>query len=310
MKIAKGAGRALLTLTVLLSLALFLCFPARYAGKVFDGIKLWAVSVLPATLPFLFLTAILTHLPVYRKVTRYLSPVMGKLFAVSGEGGCAALLSALSGYPVGARTVMDLAENGRLEEKEKFRVAALATTSGPAFLVGAVGCGMWKNAAIGYILYASHLAGIYLVCLLLRIGKKYVPQRNIKLPAKNIDLSDTLLNAVLSVLCVGAAIAIFYAFGAMISDMGAAFSVPPAVTTLLCGLLEMTTGCAALSEISSPLTLSLSCFFVTFGGVCVLVQQAAFLTRVGVKMLPLFAVKFLQGICSAGICFCLSLALF
>ncbi len=310
MKLAKRAGSALFSLAIVTSLALFLIFPARYSKAVFDGISLWAASVLPATLPFLFLTALFSNLGIYRKTARFLSPAMGKLFAVSGEGGCAALLSALSGYPVGARTVADLAAGGRLGREEVFRVASLATTSGPAFLVGAVGCGMMQSPSCGYILYFSHLAGIILVCLLMRIRAKPAPSPPPLQSAKKTDLSDLLLNSALSVLCVGAAIALFYAFGQMIADMGALLSLPTPVTTLLCGLLEMTTGCALCAPYASPAAMAACCFFVTFGGLCVLVQEGAFLRRAGVKMLPFALVKFLQGLLSAGICFLLSLALF
>ena len=310
MNYAKKAGSALLSAATLAAIALFLAFPARYAKSVGAGISLWAANVLPATLPFLFLTAIFTNLTLYRKFTKILSPVMGKVFKVSGDGGCAAFLSAISGYPVGARTVLDLKKSGRIGREELFRVACLATTSGPAFLVGAVGCGMMGSALYGWILYLSHLAGIYLVCFFLRFGAKPSALPPLSVRAGKIDLADVLANSVLSVLCVGAAIAVFYAFGQMIADIGSLLSIPPALSIALRGLLEMTTGCACVAASPSPLTLALSCFFVTFGGLCVLVQQAAFLGRAGVKLLPFAAVKLLQGAVAAGICFLLSLAVF
>lgn len=310
MNYAKKAGSALLSLAVLVAILLFLAFPARYAESVTEGISLWAVSVLPATLPFLFLTAIFTNLTVYKKFTKALSPVAGKIFKISGDGGCAAFLSAISGYPVGARTVLDLVKSGRIRKEEAFRVACLATTSGPAFLVGAVGCGMLANPLYGWILYISHLAGIYLICFFLRFKKTAPPLPPAPVSTKKTDLADALLNSVLSVLCVGAAIAVFYAFGQMIADMGALFSLPTAAETVLRGLLEMTAGCALCAASPSPLALALSCFFVTFGGLCVLVQQAAFLSRAGVKLLPFAGIKFLQGAASATVCFLMSLAIF
>ncbi len=310
MDFVKKFRRAALTVATLAAMALFLAFPARYAKAVSEGISLWAVSVLPATLPFLVLTAVFTKLGLFGRVSARIAPAAGRLFGVSGAGGSAAILSALSGYPIGARTVLDLSEAKLIAPEEAQRVAAVATTSGPAFLVGAVGGGMFHSAAAGWILFASHLAGIYLVALFLRLFRKPQPAKSPLLPSAPLSLSDILLNSVLSVLSVGAAIAVFYAFGAMLSDMGAFLDLSPSAEGVLRGLFEMTSGCMLLSRSPSALSLALCCFLVTFGGLCVLVQQLAFLSKANVRALPFAAVKLAQGAVSAGVCYLLALALF
>ncbi len=305
MNVLKRVRGALLSAAISAALILLLVFPARYTESVREGISLWAVSVLPATLPFLILTALFTKLPLYKKIAKRLSPFAQTLFGVSGDGGCAALLSAISGYPVGAKTVQMLAERGRIGRDEVLRVAALATTSGPAFLIGAVGCGMLKSPLLGQILYISHLAGVYLVCLAMRPHKKR-GSAPAAFAAERPDLGEAISSSVLSVLCVGAAIALFNAFGEMVADFGALLSLPPAVVALLRGLMEMTAGCAQFCQTPSSLSLGLCAFFTTFGGMCVLVQQAAFLKRAGVKMLPFLGVKLAQGLLAAAICMGLS----
>ena len=302
---ALGAG------ILLLLMILFLISPARYAGSVRDGISLWAVSVLPATFPFLVLTALFTRQNVFSALSKKLSPVTGKLFRVSGAGGCAAILSALSGYPVGARAVYDLKRSGQLQSGEELRVAALASTTGPMFLVGAVGAGMFGSAKAGWIMLVSHLLAVWTVCFVLRFSAKKVKPLPVLAPIKREgNFSDILLESVLSVLTVGGAIALFYAFGQMLSDLGAFTGIAriPYLEGTLRGLLEMTTGASILARSPSPLALALSCFLITFGGVCVLVQQWIFLAKTGAK-LPLFLlIKFLQGVLSALICFGLSCA--
>ena len=69
------------------ALVLFLTDPARYAKSVWDGISLWAVSVLPATFPMLFFVTLFTGLPAFASLSEKLSAPMGKLFCVSGAGG-------------------------------------------------------------------------------------------------------------------------------------------------------------------------------------------------------------------------------
>ncbi len=285
---------ALISAAVVGAIALLLIAPAHYAESVSKGISLWAVGVLPATLPFLFLTAIFADLKLFGRLSRAVSPLSRRVFRVSGTGACVALLSVVSGYPVGARTIGDLAQDGRLKKEECFRVACLATTSGPAFLVGAVGCGMYARPWIGWILWLAHLFGVFSVSALL--FRRAKPPKADALLAKPADTSSALSGAVLSVLFVGGAIAIFYAFGQMVSDLTAPLALPPIADGTLRGLIEMTAGCGAMAQIGSPLAVGLTAFFVTFGGSCVLMQQLVFLRRANVKTLPFLGVKLLQGI--------------
>lgn len=298
-----------LSVLILCAMALFLSDPARYAASVSRGISLWAVNVLPATFPFLFFTAILTGLPAYSAFARRLARPLGKFFGVTGAGGCAALLAALSGYPVGARMTLDLYNGGSLPREETFRLACIATVSGPVFLVGTVGGIMYQSAAAGWAMFCSHLAGAWLPFLCFRRKRRGVsplPRGGKTDPAL---LYNSLYGSVISVLCVGGAIAIFSCFEEMLAAVGLFRLLPPPYAEgIVRGLLEMTGGCAALSACKTPLSCACSCALVTFGGLCVLCQQAAFLTRAGVKMLPFAGVKLLQaavafllcwGICAA-----------
>ena len=294
-------------LCALVAMTFFLAFPVRYTESIREGVSLWAISVLPATFPFLFLTALFTRNRCFSRVSACVSPIAGKAFAVSGAGGCAALLSALSGYPVGARAVSDLYINGYLPKEETFRTACLATTTGPMFLVGAVGARMFQSALAGWLMLISHLVAVWTVCALLRIKKKAVRSAPAPMSGGG-NISDLIYEAVISVLCVGGAIALFYAFGQMLTDLGAFAGIEnPTVVGILRGLLEMTSGCACLSAEVSPLSLALSCFLVTFGGLCVIVQQWTFLSKTNVKLLPFLGVKLLQGVLAGALCFALCL---
>ncbi|MDE6059563.1 MAG: hypothetical protein K2G44_05965 [Clostridia bacterium] len=312
MNLKKAIPSFLASAAVLLAMAFFLASPARYVKSVSEGISLWAVSVLPATFPFLFLTAIFTRLKLYGRLSRAAAPIAGKAFRVSGAGGCAAVLSMLSGYPVGARTVLDLYEKGAVSKQETFRLACLCSTTGPMFLVGVVGSAMFQNVLLGWVLLLSHYFGVLTVCFFLRFtGKPFKAEKLPVIKTRNDNIvSESLTSSVLSVLCVGGSIAVFYAFGQMLSDVGAFIHMGNTAEGILRGLLEMTSGCALLSQAPAPLTAALSCFLVTFGGLCVLVQQIAFLSRAEVKTLPFLGVKLLQAVIAGGAAYLLSLAVF
>lgn len=306
-RIRSSAAPALLALAAFIA---FLLFPARYAERVSEGISLWAVSVLPVTLPFLFLTLLLSRMPAFARVSRKLSPAFAGCFRVSGAGGCAAVLSVLSGYPAGARAVLDLWERGCLARGERLRAACLATTSGPAFLAGTLGA--IAGSAVGWLLFAAHLAGVWSVSFLL--GRRAEPPAAVPPPAQvqvqtGSAVTESLSAAVLSVLAVGGAIALFYAFGCMIGDLLAPIRLPPAAAAFLQGLAEMTSGCVFLLQDPMPAHIALCAFLVTFGGACVLVQQWSFLRRTGIRLFPFLLVKAAQGIAAALAAYALALLL-
>ena len=281
-----------------LVMACFLAFPARYTRLVLEGATLFAVCVLPATLPFLFLTALLIRQRAFHRAAGKIAPIAQKLFRVSGAGGLCAVLSALSGYPVGARTVFDLYSKGAIQKQECFRLACLSSTSGPMFLVGAVGAGMFQSASVGWLLFAAHLLGVYTVCFILRFtAKPSLVQAPFLMDVRG---GNPLQDSVLSVLTVGGAIAVFYAFAGILCDALSLAGIHSGyVSAVVTGLLEMTSGCKLLSATGGMYALALSAFLVTFGGACVLAQQMSFLSRAGVKPLPFLAVKLIQGVLAA-----------
>ena len=304
---------ALFSAAVLAAFLAFLAFPARYLQCVSDGVSLWAASVLPAALPFLFLTGLLAETSLFARISKMLAPLFARLFKVSGAGGCAALLSLLSGYPAGAKTVQRLYAQGRIGEEERLRCACLASTSGPAFLVGVAGTAMTGSAALGWLLFFSHAAGILGVSFVLARNPRAQKPARAPVPAESrrsaaAAIPETLASSVLSVLTVGGAVAIFYAFGCMLIDLLAPLELPSDAAATLAGLLEMTAGCSRLLADPTPATLAAAAFLTTFGGLCVLIQQWSFLCETQIAFGRFILVKFAQGLLAAAVCFGLACA--
>lgn len=304
-------------------LILTIAAPQRYSAACLSGIALWAKAVLPALFPFFVLTAVLTRLGAANASARLLAPLARK-FRLPGIAAYCFLLSALSGYPVGSRLVADLTEGGALPKESAARVAVLCSTSGPMFLVGSVGGAMFQSAAAGAVLLASHILGILAVCLLaLPFARKPVRERrqNVLPTAAKADdvLRESVHGAVISILCVGGTIALFYVFVQALADVGALgllarplarllrpFGAEQLADGFVSGLLEATRGCAALAGAGGALALPLCAFLVTFGGACILAQQLGYLRRAGVGSGFFVACKALQGAAAFAICLGLS----
>lgn len=236
-------------------LLLFLALrPQRCAAACAEGIALWAKAVLPALFPFLLLTGATAGLRGADKSrtrggraskkgcaqkigTKLRAPL--RALGLSAAGAGAFLTSALSGYPVGSRAVADLYAGGRIGRGEAVRLSALCSTSGPMFVLGTVGSGMFGGGGAGAVLLAAHLLGVLSVYFVLRFfewrrsarGRKDAfsrppaggqTSRGAPRPteraaakeraakeraAKKLSLGEVVQNAVLAVLGVGGFIA-------------------------------------------------------------------------------------------------------
>ncbi len=305
--------RVLLFLCLVAVLVVFITFPKRYMGVCLSGITLWATRVLPATLPFLFLTGLISKLGFVRKLSLVFTPVTALLFALSGVSGYCVLTSFLCGYPVGAKTLADLKENGFLSGDESAKTSLVCSSSGPLFILGSVGMGMFSSAKVGVILLLSHFASIILVGVLFRFLK--TPPAKKKLPVlQKIDnlLYECMYSSIITILCVGGFIALFYTLSQMLVDLQiltplvsllSLTGLPPSsATAFLQGLVEMTSGCALLSQSITPIHIALCAFLITFGGVSILMQQGVYLVKAGVNLKLFLPVKLLQSVLAFGIC--------
>ena len=144
------------------------------------------------------------------------------------------------------------------------------------------------------------------VFLLARFAPRERRTGAIALPGTS-NLPQTLSASVLAVLTVGGAVALFYCFGCMLSDLLSPLPLSETAGGFLVGLLEMTSGCARLLAAPTALHVSLATFLVTFGGLCVFVQQWTFLAGTGVPLGKFLLVKLAQAIVAALLAYPLAL---
>lgn len=303
-KITSAAAFLLLVLFA----AVFLSSPARFGQSVLNGLMLWLTAIVPTALPLLVVLSLMVRSPAFLSLTRRLSPFAEKLFRIPGAGAGAMLLSLLSGYPAGARTVAELASDERLKKGDVFDTACLASTSGPAFCLGAAAA-MFGSPAAGIVLFGSHLLAVWSAGFLLpRLTRHKANPMPPPLPKAREPFSALLISAVQAVLSVGALIALFFCLKEML------FSILPPLSGygegVLSGLLEVTAGVSALANLKTPLSLALAAAEVSFGGLCVNAQQLSFLAGTGVKMLPFLLVKCAHGLLAFAFCYPLALLVF
>ena len=78
-----------------------------------------------------------------------------KVYHAPAISGYILIMSMLCGYPIGAKLISECHEQGFITEKEAKSVSAFTSTSGPLFIIGTVGVGMFENKTAGFILLIS-----------------------------------------------------------------------------------------------------------------------------------------------------------
>lgn len=275
-------------------------FPKLYIEQTLNGISAWAFNVLPSVLPFIFFTKVISSLNVIDKFSKPFSKPCKALFNTSSHGAYVFLTSIISGYPVGAKLTADLYENGQISKEEAFRMTSFCSTSGPMFVIGAVGAIMLGNAFLGYIIFSAHIIGAFLNGIIFRnikIKDNAKEKKTLK-NAKN-DLSSIVVDSALSIISVGVIIAIFFV---IITSLDPIFNLfPSPIAAVGEGLIEITKGCLDISSYMSPFWAVIACsFIISFGGISTILQSLTMLNKLDMPI-GLFVLQKLSHAILAGI---------
>ena len=268
-------------------------FPTIALYSARKGISLWLSNVLPALLPFFICANFLHNIGVIRILKSGVFP-----FA----------MSVLSGYPMGAKIVGDLRRGGEISVNEAKRLMSFCSTSGPAFMVGAVGAGMLGSGVLGGIIAASHYVGALLNGIVYTrvYGRESVETSQVLTPPVR-SMQEAFTEAILSAfksLGIVLAYIVLFMFITEIFHMCGGFSVVQSeeLRALLKGFMEMTVGCGAVAECaaaSEQVKCGLCAAILSWGGLSVMGQSMSMLSGTGITLRYLCVSKLTHCIFSA-----------
>lgn len=296
-----------LSLFVLYLLINMVLFPQIYIQATLNGISAWTFNVLPSILPFIFFTKILSSLNVIEKTTEIFEKPFAKIFKTPAISSFVFISSIISGYPVGAKLTAELYQNGKITKNDAFKMMSFCSTSGPMFIIGAVGIGMLKSYKIGVIIFVSHILGAILNGVLYRnrnlINNKTLPTKTSK--SSNFDLSTIVYDSAISVISIGVIIAVFFV---IITSLSPVFNIlPPALRPIFEGFIEITKGCLTLSStnLTPLLKTTFTTTIVSFGGLSTFLQSLVMLEKLEINKFRFFFQKLTQAIVSFFVSFIL-----
>lgn len=296
--------RVLPTAGVLFCMGLFLRNPALAREAVMRGMRLSATNLLPAVFPFLVFSDLLVSAG---GLPGFLTRLPQTLFRLPAAGCEAILLGWLCGFPVGARCAVQALEQGRLTIPEAERAIAVASVPSPAFMIGAVGVGLFQDHAVGVLLEATVLLAALTVGMIDARFAKHAEQRRMETPAEAPPPFATLLTssvrkAAMTSLHLAAFVVFFSALTAAVDAILSRFGAGGILRAAVGCLLELSTGTAAAAALSDARPELLLCVLSAgWGGLSVHFQICSVCDGRGLRFSRYYLTKALHGIFCVGI---------
>ena len=304
-----GADGALLLLVALCATGLLFC-SEKVAAAMSASVDLCIKVLLPSLFPFFALSAMLVASGAVQRTAARLERFTRTAFALPGNCAAAVVLGAVGGYPVGAKTVASLYKQGLCTKEDALHTLRFCNNAGPAFLIGAVGAGLFGNKSLGLFLYGLHLLSAFLIGVFFSLKKRNVKPCSITaFPEKKASVIASFLSAVTgsfsAFLNVCAFVLLFSVILCLFGQIPLFATLNPFIKGLFYGMLELTSGTAALVSTAVPKRLLLAAlsFLCGWGGLSVQLQTICFLREAELPCREYLRCKLLHGAVAALLAF-------
>ncbi len=320
----KKVRDALAILALALATAGLVAAPGEAIAGAKDGLTLCFNVIVPSLFPFFVLSSLVVDLGLAAYLGRALEGLMRPLFRVSGSCAAAVALGFIGGYPVGARTALQLYQQGLCTKTEAERLLSFCNNSGPAFILGVVGAGVFGDSRVGLLLYLTHALASLVVGLLFRFYGGRDARQSLRSKAKPIQavtVPAAFTGAVTRSLQSTLNICAFVVFFSVVLQLLTAYGVFTALARLLAlagfqaewarrlvaGLLELSSGVSSLrGEAQLMGRVSMAAFMLGWAGLSVHCQVLSFLVDSGLSARTYLAGKLCHGLIAAGLTWCLT----
>ncbi len=262
-------------------MALLLLRSAQAAEAVRLGLRLCAVSLLPALFPFFVAVSFAVNAGLFHTLRHWGISTASAVF----------FLGALGGYPLGARTAGEAYRSGLLTKQEVESLLRCCNNAGPAFILTVVGQNVFKSSSAGLMLWGIHLVTALVLFLLFYRRKSGKTAQN----TPQFSLVNAFLSAVTgaaeTMLHLSAFVVFFSVAMALLATVLG--TVPP----MLAGFVELTVGVTNLAN--NRLGFTAASALLGWGGIAVHCQTAAVLSDTDLSLHPYLSGKALQSLLSA-----------
>lgn len=273
-------------------LALML-FPNEARQGAVYGLSICAGTIIPSLFPFFVVSMLLSKLG--------FAELIGRRFR-SGRTATAFLIGISGGYPLGAAYTAQVCQRDNSSDKDALKMLICCNNSGPAFILGAVGSGVFNSSKAGLFLYAVHILAALSALLLLAPHSGSRPHETARVSGFAAAFTTAVKASVTACLSVCGFICAFSVLASIIDVSGAIALASEALSAtfgldpgffrcLLLGIFELGNAVSAMEGLPlCPHNLALAAFLLSWGGISVHFQTFSVISGVDIK-----AVRYMTG---------------
>lgn len=283
---------------------LLFMMPYAVSSGITNGLEICFHTILPSLFPFMVLSSYIIKTDTFSSVYGALSPLTRFLFKQPDCAVAVIIMGLIGGFPVGAKMTAMLFEEGKISKNEAQRLCMFCVNGGPAFIITAIGIGMFGSNKAGVIMFISLCVSSIVIGIISRFfGDKNRREVKHKSNGQNplLALSSSVSDNVNSILSICAWIILFSAVTECIKEL----KLNDNIYTALVSVLEVTKGCAQIAE---KMPIEIVTGVIGFGGFCVHCQVYSFVRTTGLKYIRFFTGRVINGALSAVICHLLLMA--
>lgn len=292
--------------------------PKTCITSAISGASLFFFKVFPSLFPFLVLSGIIIGYDGINIYSKILGTVLCRPLKLPSDCSFVLIVSALCGYPLGAKYTCELYDNKMISLKTAERLLNIASNPSPLFVIGAVGTSMLGSSKYGYLLLISTYLSCYIMGLILPSDKSYIHaskfmRSNHKAVNFGSILKSSIDNSASTCISICGFVTIFSVINSILKSstllntalsklsyiLHAPFS---ALQGTLLGFIEMTNGCNEISSslIDIRIKFIIISFLLSFSGISVIMQVYSFTYKYDFCFKKYISLKILQGsICSS-----------
>lgn len=230
-----------------------------------EGVSMCIQTVIPSLFPFFLFSILLTTSLMGRKMN-ILYPLC-RLCRIPLGAEPILIAGFLGGYPVGAQCVSQAFEAGHITSREARRMLGFCSNCGPAFLFGMAAV-MFDKWWVPWLLWLIHITSALLVGAM-------IPGTLSTCTSSNTGRASVVeaLDRAVRIMAGVCGWVIMFRVLITFAQRWFLWIIPVEYQVVFSGIMELSNGCIALSDIQDETIRFILCSgFLAFGGICVTMQ--------------------------------------
>ena len=283
------------TLFVLIFAFSLILFSKECAEGAIRGILLSLKILIPTLFPFMVLSSFIIKSGLSSVLGKPFEKAMKLLFGLNKNFASVMILGMLGGYPVAAKGISSLYENGDASIEECKNASLYMVCAGPGFIINYVGVSLYSDKRIGVLLLFAQICSVIICGIINKITRKEKFCSNTKSEKKS-NKSNNFCSSLVEAVYEGSK-GIFTICSFVVLFSG--------ITGMLCSLIDNKTiknlilllceVCTAVNTLSKDSGIFAVAFAIGFGGLCVHFQIFSTLGKIKVNTKLFFLYSILAG---------------